>query len=234
MSFVVILKNVEYTEFYKIITDIKNVRIFTLKDESAPALSKQIVFFHYVKALSLLDTIQILCQRNKTGESGIILRSLLNLFINLKWLTLKEDSDKRMQRYADYEIISKKRKMDLASIRPSNPSENQKAEKLNKNFDEIVKKYNLNPKNWKDLSLWSGKTIRQMAKDVSLLDDYEKIYSYLSFEEHTDPSTARNYLSRSKNEISSFIAKPDDYFIALMLWTAIARFFSDSDLKQKG
>ena len=118
----------KFNEFHEIINDIKTVRLLTLEKESASTLPKQVVFFHYVKALSLLDAIQILTQKNKTNEAEIILRSLLNLFINLKWLTLT-DSDKRMQRYADFEIISKKRKMDLAGVLPENENEKQKTKK---------------------------------------------------------------------------------------------------------
>lgn len=222
----------KYNEFYEIIDDIKTNRLFALENESASTLPKQLVFFHYVKTLSLLDAIQILSKKNKTSEAGIILRSLLNLFINLKWL-VSNDSDKRMQRYADFEIISKKRKMDLAGVFPDNNLEIQKTDELKNQFQEIIKKYNLNPNDCKDISQWSGKSIYKMAKDVNLFEDYEKIYSYLSYEEHTDPSTVTNYLSRSKNDESIYITKSDDYFIALILWTAISYYFQVEEIVAK-
>jgi len=216
--------NMKYNEFHEIINDIKTVRLMALENEPVFTLSKQVVFFHYIKTLSLLDAIQILTQKNKTNEAGIILRSLLNLFINLKWLT-SNDSERRMQRYADFEIIGKKKKMDSSGICPDNEIEKQKTEKTKQQFQEIITKYNLNPKKWKDITWWSGKSIRQMADDVNLLEDYNKVYSYLSFEEHTDPSTITNHLSYSTNEENLYIINPDDYFIALILWTAISYYF---------
>jgi len=214
----------KYIEFYKIIDDIKTSRLLTLENESASTLPKQLVFFHYVKALSLLDAIQILSQKKKTNEAGIILRSLLNLFINLKWLT-SGDPDARMQKYADFEIISKKRKMDLGGILPESEEEKQKTKEIEEQYKKIIKKYNLNSKDWKCMTQWSGKSIRQMAIDVNLLADYEKVYSYLSFDEHTDPSTARRYLSHPKEEGALYIANPDDYLNALILWTSIFYYF---------
>ncbi len=222
----------KFNEFYEIINDIKTVRLLSLEKESASTLPRQVVFFHYVKAISLLDAIQILTQKNKTNEAGIILRSLLNLFINFKWLTLT-DSDKRMQRYADFEIISKKRKMDLAGVLSADEEEKQKTKEIENQHKVIIEKYSLNPKDWKSMTQWSGKSIRQMAIDVDLLADYEKVYSYLSFEEHTDPSTITNYISRSTNEENIYIANPDDYLIALILWTAISYYFQIEEVVAK-
>lgn len=214
----------KFIEFFKAIDDIKTIRILTLENISADTLAKQITFFHYIKAISLLDAIQILCRKNKANESGIILRSLLNLYINIKWLT-SENMSYRMERYADFEIISKKRKMDFANAKPDNELEKEKIAELNKKFDEIVAKYKLNAKKWEDLTRWSGKSIRKMAEDVNLLNNYEKIYSVLSFEEHTDPSTVRNYIHRSANGISTKIANPDDFLIALIIWTALSYYY---------
>ncbi|MFA5007954.1 MAG: DUF5677 domain-containing protein [Candidatus Omnitrophota bacterium] len=214
----------KFIEFFNAIDDIKNVRILTLENIPADTRAKQITFFHYIKAISLLDTIQILCRENKANESGIILRSLLNLYINIKWLTLK-DINYRMKRYADFEIISKKIKMALADAKPDDELEKDKSVELNKKFNEIVAKYKLNAQNWKDLTRWSGKSIREMARDVCLLNDYEKIYSYLSFEEHTDPSTVRNHIDRSASVIFPKIANPDDFRIALIIWTALSYYY---------
>ena len=219
----------KHAEFFEIIDDIRCKRTSKLESVPAITLTKGIVFFHYVKAFSLLETIQILCQKNRIGESKIILRSLLNLYINLKWLT-KENIDNRMQRYADFEIIGKKRQMDWANVLPNNEEEKRRTEELNENFSKIIKKYKIKPDDWEGLSRWSGKSIRKMAIDVDLLDDYEKIYSYLSFEEHTGPSTARTYLSDSENVISSYISKPDDFLVALILWTAISYYFQIEDI----
>ena len=135
-----------------------------------------------------------------------------------------------MQRYADFEIISKKRKMDLYGHLPENEEEKRRMKEIEDQYQEIVKKYNLNPKDWKSMTQWSGKSIRQMARDEGLLEDYEKVYSSLSFEEHTDPSTVTNYISRSMSEENIYIANPDDDLTALILWTAISYYFRVEDV----
>ena len=45
----------QFKEFFDAIHDIKNNRIFTLENENVNTLTKEITFFHYIKAISLLD-----------------------------------------------------------------------------------------------------------------------------------------------------------------------------------
>ena len=112
-----------------------------LKGKPAGSLDKQIILLHYARSLYLADSIHRLCVEGHAIEASVLLRSLFNLFLNLKWLT-SSDSEKRMTRYADFEIIFKKRGMELAKKHGRVPKDAKKRDlkKWDKEYDRIVKK----------------------------------------------------------------------------------------------
>ena len=67
------------------------------------SLEKAVVLYHYVRSLRLLRGIYTLCESGNGTEAAILLRSLVNLYINLKWLT-QEDAENRMTRFAEFDV----------------------------------------------------------------------------------------------------------------------------------
>jgi len=195
-----------------------------LDGKKANNIERRITLFHFIRATYLLDAIYRLCHEGYATESMVILRSLLNLFINLKWLTFK-DSKYRMERYADFEVVFKKLAMNDV-IKHGSIWDDIKNEDLtvhDKQFERIMRKYNLKSR-W-DFLHWSGKSIYKMAEDVALENEYKIIYGRLSAIEHTDPESVRDYLDNSEKGKTIIKAGPRDKNIDLVLLTSLEYFF---------
>lgn len=175
----------------------------------------------------MLDAIYTLTIQGLATEAMVILRSLLNLYINIKWLSTG-DTKKRFERFADFEVVFKKLAMQTL-VEHGNIWEQVKNDNLNihdKDFESVKKKYDL--KKREDFYNWSGKSIFKMAldKEVNLGKEYRIIYGRLSSTEHTGPESARDYLDDSGKGATKIKAGPRDENIDLVLITALEYYFN--------
>ena len=203
-----------------------------LVGEKAATLEKQVTLFHFARAVYLLDAIYRLCAQGFATEAMVILRSLLNLYINIKWLT-SGDSKKSFERFAEFEVVFKKLAIE-AVIKYGTIKDEIKNDNLNihdKEFDRVMKKYNLGKK--RDLFCWSGKSLFRMATDVNLEKEYSIIYSKLSSMEHTGPESVKNYLEHSEERGFTIKAGPRDENIDLVLVTALEYYFKVQEITRK-
>lgn len=190
--------------------------------EHANTVERQVTLFHYVRAAYLLDAIYTLCLHGLANEAMVILRSLLNLYINIKWLTAG-DTQKRFERFADFEVVFKKLSMDEI-VQHGDIWDEIKKDDLtmhDNEFEKIKTKYNL--KERKDFFNWSGESIYKMAKDksVNLEKDYKIIYGQLSSIEHTGPDSVRSYLDNSEKGKTKIKAASRDESVDKVLITAL-------------
>jgi hypothetical protein len=194
--------------------------------EKANSLKRQVTLFHYIRAAYLIEAIYCLSSQGLATESMVLLRSLLNLYINIKWLA-KDDSQERFERYADFEVIFKKIAIDTLLEHGEIWNEIKKPDfnTHDNDFERVKNKYNL--KNPNDFFNWSGKTIYQMAKDenVNLEKEYKIIYGRLSSVEHTRPDSVRDYLDSSENGITKIKSAVRDENIDRVLLTALQYYF---------
>lgn len=190
--------------------------------QNGNTIAKQVTLFHLVRAGYLLEATYALCSQGFATEAMVILRSLLNLYINLKWLT-STDFEQRFQRFADFEVVFKKLAMQ-AVIDHGGIWDVIKDENLtihDQDFERVKKKYNLTKK--EDFFNWSGKSILRMAseKGVDLEKEYRIIYGHLSSIEHTGPESVRQYLDDSEKGTTTIKAGARDENIDLVLITAL-------------
>jgi hypothetical protein len=198
-----------------------------LAGKNANSPEKQVTLFHFVRAMYLLEGIHVLCTHGLATEAMVLLRSLLNLYINIKWLTAT-DVAQRFERFADFEVIFRKlaiqRVIDHGDIWDQIKDEDLSVH--DQNFESIKKKYSLAKR--EDLFNWSGKSIFEMASEqgVDLEKDYRIIYSRLSSIEHTGPESVRDYLDDSDTGATKIKAGPRDENIDLVLLTALEYYFN--------
>ena len=159
----------------------------------------------------------------------VLLQMKWGIFINLKWLT-SGDSEKRMERFADFEVVQKKLDIDRILKFGSMPDDiKENAFSIHdEEFRRIKGKYNI--KKIKDLYAWSGKSIGQMAKDVSLEGDYHMVYGQISVLEHSGPSSVRKYLDDSQKGKTLVKIGPRDKDIDQVLLTSLQYFFGVKEI----
>ena len=221
----------KYKDIFKFAQKVldSNIKPLHVHGQNANSLPKRVALYHYVRAFNLLWAIKILCEQGFAREGMILLRSLLNLYIDLKWLTT-DDIDSRMERYADFEVIRKYTAIETLIELGEIPREEgiKDLENLRETYEKIKKKYGLkgNPRSWS----WSGKRIRQMAEEVSLKKDYDIVYFYLSDREHTSPAAVRDYLDNSKNGYIVTKVGLSDVKIDLVILTALDYFLNVKEI----
>jgi len=157
-----------------------------------------VTLFHFVKAYNILKSINILCKTGYGRESLVLLRSLFNLCINIKWIHF-QDTNARVQRFTDFEVINKKIHFDALNecgSQPFNEIDINKWPHFNE-YKRIVDKYSLENRN--DFYKWSGISIAKMAKQISMKKDYMIVYGYLSNFEHTNPSSVIGYMDHNES-----------------------------------
>lgn len=147
--------------------------------QKVDSLKRAVVLYHHTRAINLLRCIAILCEKGNGIEATILLRSLLNLIINLKWL-IKENSEDRLLRFAEFDAVYKKLTMDALRQYGSFSKSISEGDFSvhDEQFEVLKSKYNL--KRDRDLYSWSGTSIRKMAEDVGMTSDYHIVYGYLS------------------------------------------------------
>lgn len=214
----------KYGDLFDFTKAVIDERLIFLAGQNANVTKEQVTLFHLVRAGCLLEAIHTLVTHGLATEAMVILRSLLNLYINLKWLT-STDTDQRFQRYADFEIVYRKLSMeniDQGDIPDKIKNENLTV--LNQRFEAVKKKYYLTKK--RDLFNWSGMSIFKMASErgVDLKKEYQVIYGQLSSIEHTGPESIREYLDDSREGVT-VKASPRDENIDLVLITALEYYF---------
>ncbi len=218
----IIYKN--HQALFEFSKDTVNKSLDVVAGQNADTLEKQVILFHFVRASYLFEASNKLCLEGFATEAMIILRSLLNLYINIKWLT-SGDSENRFERFCDFETVSKKLAIDNV-IEFGDIDEEFKDDDFtvhDDDFKKVKEKYNL--KNLRDFYNWSGKSIYQMAADVDLEKEYKNIYGKLSSTEHTGPDSVRDYLDDSENGRTIIKKGPRDEKIDLVILTALGYYF---------
>jgi len=190
---------------------IKKSRQF-LVGEKGDSIAKRVTLFHFARAAYLLEAIFRLCREGFATEAMVILRSLLNLLINIKWLTTSNSAE-RLARFVDFGAVYEAMAFDRLAQRSSNACYHPLQD-----FELIKAKYGLKKRN--DFFTWSGKSIRKMATEVNLQVEYEKVYSRLSAVEHTGLETASDYVENPEGKIV-IKAGPREDKILLVLLTAL-------------
>ena len=148
---------------------------------------------HYEASLNLIfgraykayDSIRMLCEVASCEDAGVLLRSLLNLMVVTRWISL--DPAKRAKRYFDWYWVSLKLDAEKSPDRvpPSwLPTIQRHFAAAKSQFEYMDKKNKL-----KFSEQWyqpEAHSIRDLFKQVDLTKQYDEAYSPLSSIEHSD------------------------------------------------
>ena len=161
-----------------------------------------VVQYHCVRARGLLQGIEVLLRGGLPWEAAVLNRSLLNLLIDLAWLT-SGYSRARVQWFADCEVLTVRKQLEaLRLISEISETEYREGiEKLQPAWDEFCTKYGYAQNGKQPPAKWAPKPIKDLAYDLEdhptwwlLWREYEGAYRLLSAEEHTDPRAVLHHL----------------------------------------
>lgn len=181
---------------------------------SAPIIVRNVFFVFLAKARTLLKSITLLYKNGQYPPASVLLRSLLELYIQAKWISEK-DVVGLTTRYAELATVSRlrafyKTKPDLDAYLHSCSDEEKKR------FDEktrIAKAYGyeslMKVKDWRpQTSKGHPISVSQMAKDVGLDYEYQVTYNKLCETTHIGPGSDTDYQIVSSNGLVPCIPDP--------------------------
>ena len=189
-------------------------------------LETAVVLYHFGKGVNLLEATRRLCLDGFAREAISPSRSLLNILINLRWLTKPGVYAKRIKKFTDHEVTSKANRA-MTLIR----WDTEITEELKQEYREIIREAR---EDAKCKGIPKGKDgryrnwhpgIRAMAEDVGLLSEYHITYARLSQTEHTDPERVTEYVEDhdSQSSLTSIVGPSDEY--ALLVMSDSIRYF---------
>lgn len=185
---------------------------------------KAAAIFHAVKAsVSQRVASELISKEIYNADAQIIIRSILNITINILYIC-KKDSEKRAKLWANHAVISKSNQLKAWMNYDEQHIRKKYTEKEIENVFKEAKKVK-NTFGFKDHKPWSNKTIRQMSKELKLVHIYDTIYSSFSDIEHTNSSSADNYIKSTSQGWE--LALKDTVLNSKMLYSLMAGFMLD-------
>ncbi len=183
-----------------------------LQDIIEPRLDKQIhakslkallTCFAIGKAYKTHKAIMLLCENGYGQDAAILCRSLFDLMITIAYIT-KDPTDKRAERFQDYDWIIRKKMYQYAQNKPeamkmikehsAHLKENENSiEEVLREADLAQSRYNYDPRYG-----WSIKSIRGMSEEVGRVEAYDTVYSLQSNLTHSAIRALNEYLQLDK------------------------------------
>lgn len=170
--------------------------------QSSLVIVRHVFFVLFAKARALLKSIAILDDSGQYPSVSVLLRSLLELYIQMKWI-IEKDVSHLSKRYADLSNVIRMRaylktKKNLQEFIDLNVEEGFR-ERYDENntrshlygYKDIMDVSNWRPK--KNGSSGNRYTISDMAKEVCLDYEYQVIYSRLCETTHIGPGSDQDF-----------------------------------------
>ena len=177
------------------------------------------------KATKTHEAATILAGLGFGQDAGLLVRSMLDLLVTLKWIL--QDPIVRAQMYVDYDAITRQRADRVVTSRPdllgtagrptAEELEATRAE-IDARAAEVKQKYGYDRRD-----RFSKKSIAEMAEEVGMTGDYDFAYRLLSNLEHSSARSSIAYLERDEKGRLSINLGPSDNYVPEVLGTAYSQ-----------
>jgi hypothetical protein len=180
-----------------------------ISEISGPYNEKQykiITLFFFIKSWRTFQSIRLLCSKKLSEDADILLRSLFEAVVNLKYISL--DWQKRIELFIGYDYVQRQKLLDKLKTL-GDPLADRILQSSPEVVREVLDEYSKLKDDYPNTLRWSGKSIEAMAKDVGLEKHYI-IYRLLSDHVHPSPRATLKYFSESPTGIVLGPSPSDD------------------------
>lgn len=142
---------------------------------------ERILLLFFIRSVKTFNAIRFLCRAGYGQDVAVLLRSLLENLICIKYILSDQDNaNEKAVRFVDYKWVVLKRQWSQRSRKQLSDEERPELDFVQRQFEGFKKKYGVISD--KALLTWSGKSIRDMAQSVdkALLDEYENNFRMCS------------------------------------------------------
>ena len=164
------------------------------------------ITFLFYRAYKLYWTILILSQKGFGPEAAILVRSLMEHAVNMRWIA-KDDREKRAKLFLEYFHVARKNLYDNYDKHGIFPNLTDIEKQSMEDREEIEKRYEETKQNYPDKRYWAPISIRARAQDVGAAYDWDFYYWGFSFLAHPNASSQFDFLIPAEPK-DSFIIGP--------------------------
>ena len=164
------------------------------------------IIYLSLKIMRHHEALETLDYKGYGSEAGIVLRSMFEAVVNLMWIS--QDMEERIPRYTAYQVYDSQKYRDYATKQETqiglSEKELQLRDKLFSELSEQAKdmkeKYGFKPNKH-----WSGKSLREMCKDLGWIERYDTLYKIYSDIAHSNILASKDYISIEPNGMMRII-----------------------------
>lgn len=154
------------------------------------------ILYLAVKIMKHNEALELLASREFGSEAGIVLRSMFEAVVNLLWIS--KDPELRIKRYTAYQLYDSQKYRDITMKRESTSNitnaEIQQVEndfkQLYQDAQKIGEEFGFKPNKH-----WSGKSLKEMAKEIGWSERYDILYKIYSDITHSNILSLRDYVA---------------------------------------
>ncbi len=199
----------------------RDIKLFNL-----PAYQR-IFLFVITRSIKTYSSIRLLCQEGFGQDVATLLRSLMENLVTVRFILHdRKFADEKAARFVAYKWVIFKRHLpeQERNIRKASNEERleffKKRDNVLKQVNDFKKKFNITSD--RALMTWSGKTVRDMAREVDrkLLNEYETTFRLCSRFSHPSILGDNEYLVQDDKNIT-FSPLPSEIGITVNLKNAI-------------
>ena len=153
-----------------------------------------------VQMANLHEAIELLASKGFGREAGILLRSMFEATVNVKWIAL--DPENRLDRYAAYRYFAAEQYRDLGERLPSGKEKSPEQRKQYEKESEQIRREARKAKykyGFRKFDYWSGKSLKKMAEEVGWLPRYESVFKIYSDVTHANIGSSQDFISSSES-----------------------------------
>jgi len=210
-------------QYYDIISDLRELWLKLLKSDFDKSKEiSQFLIFAMAKSDKTVRSVKILCENGHGEDATILSRSLLELYINTKYI-LSKNNDNLAKRFFEYDWILREKIIPYLSAK--NIKENSKQiEDIKERAKNFKNQYGIKNKNF---SNWSGKSFLEICKILKLENVYYPAYKIMCSSVHTDSRDINNYIKQDlKNRNLTLINNKNNNLVKESLYSSIINYWN--------
>jgi len=142
------------------------------------------------------EALELLASRECGSEAGIVLRAMFEAVVNLLWIS--KDPEIRLKRYTAYQLFDSQKYRDMTAKRKTTSNfTDTEIEQIETDFKRLYQDAQKIGQEFgfKKGKHWSGKGLKEMAKEIGWSERYDYLYKIYSDITHSNILSLRDYVT---------------------------------------
>lgn len=176
-----------------------------------------LLMFAFTKSYKTTNSILILCEKGNGQDAFMLVRTLFELLITIRYI-FEKDTKSRIAQYYNYDDVLRSRIFSTIKKGKSHDVKQELRELVNKgeiNLKSVKEKSKQILQNYTsdDAETWSKRSIFRMAKEVGLKELYNSLYALGSQFIHSASRSENAYMKIVNDKVDLLTYPSDEYVV---------------------